>query len=479
MPATLDDIRARLAAASQEHLLTFYDGLPADRQAALLARLDAIDWSRVPGWVERYVTNTPSFSPTGTVEPAPYYPADPASPKRAWDIDRFRGAGEELLRAGKVAAFTVAGGQGTRLGYDGPKGCYPGGAVTKKPLFVCLSEWIRAANERFSTTIPWCVMTSPLNHDATVTFFTERDWLGLGRDNVIIFNQGVMPSFDRDTGRVLLAAPDEPATNPDGHGGSLRALAASGALDELERRGVEHISYTQIDNPLVKVIDPVFLGLHASAEDSSGQMSSKMLAKTDPAEKVGVFCLHDGALGMIEYSDLDAELAAQRDSAGDLRFNAGNPAIHALSVAFVRELNSAPGGFALPFHRADKKIPHVDLASGETVTPAEPNGVKLETFVFDALPMASQPIVLETIREQEFAPIKNASGNDSAESSARLQTLRAAQWLESAGVTVPRGSDGAPDCTLEISPLAAMNAAELAAGAGLPESIEPGASLAL
>jgi len=472
-PPTLEETRARLEAAGQAHLLAFYDTLDETGKTNLLVRIAAIDLERVPRWIEDYVKNKPSFAPAGKLAPAPYYPADHASPRRPWDRGRFRAAGEALLRTGKVAAFTVAGGQGTRLGFDGPKGCYGGGAVTGKPLFQCLAEWILAARERYGADIPWCVMTSPLNHDATLAFFREHDWLGLGEKNVIIFNQGVMPSFDRETGRILLTAPDEPATNPDGHGGSLRALYESGALDELERRGVEHISYTQIDNPLVRVIDPDFLGLHAEAEDSSGEMSSKMLAKTEPGEKVGVFCLQDGKLGMIEYSDLPAELAEQRDEGGALRFNAGNPAIHAMSTGFVRRLSEAPGGFALPFHRADKKIPYVDLETGERVEPEGANGVKLETFVFDALPFAERSLVLETERVDEFAPIKNATGADSAATSAALQTERAARWLEARGVTVPRDETGSPECVLEISPLCATRPEELDPER-LPEAIRPG-----
>lgn len=473
MTATLTDIRTRLEAAGQEHLLAFHDELAPDARRRLIDSVSAIDLERVPQWVQQYVRNKPSFAPTAAIEPAPYYPRDPQSSKRSWDRDAYRDAGEELLRAGKVAAFTVAGGQGSRLGFDGPKGCYPGGAVTQKPLFQCLAEWILAAQRRYDCTIPWCVMTSPLNHDATVGFFRERNWLELGEENVLIFNQGVMPSFDRDTGKILLASKDEPATNPDGHGGSLKALHASGAIDALAQRGVEHISYTQIDNPLVRVIDPVFLGLHATAPDSSGEMSSKMLAKTDPAEKVGLFCLQDGKLGMIEYSDLPADLASQRDDTGDLRFNAGNPAIHILGVDFVRRLNESGDGFALPFHRADKKVPHVDLKTGERVEPNEPNGVKLETFVFDALPLAAKPLVLETDRVDEFAPIKNASGGDSAATSALLQTERAARWLEAHSLRVPRSADGSPECVLEISPLTAMNADDLD-GASLPAEIRPG-----
>jgi len=174
---SLEEIRPRLENVGQEHLLAFFDALDDEGRRRLLERLAVIEWERVPAWIETYVRNAPDFAPEGELAPAPYYPRDPASPRRPWDRERFRRAGEALLRDGKVAAFTVAGGQGTRLGFDGPKGAYPAGAVTGKTLFECLAEWILAARRRYDTRIPWCVMTSPLNHDDTVSFFRERDWL--------------------------------------------------------------------------------------------------------------------------------------------------------------------------------------------------------------------------------------------------------------------------------------------------------------
>jgi UDP-N-acetylglucosamine/UDP-N-acetylgalactosamine diphosphorylase len=476
------DIRQCLERIGQAHLLRFADRLTPDRREALLRRLAEldrdVDFDRVPDLVERYVRGRPAFAPTGEVAPAPYYPHDPASPVRPWDRAAARRTGEDLIRAGKVAAFTVAGGQGSRLGFDGPKGCYPGGAVTGKPLFRCFAEWILAAERRWGATIPWYVMTSPMNHEPTVAFFREQGWFGLDPAQVRHFPQGVMPSFDMATGRILLADLDEPATNPDGHGGSLKALAASGAVADMRDRGVEHLCYSQVDNPLVRFIDPVFIGLHAGATDSSAEMSSKMLEKHEPGEKVGVFATVDGRLRVIEYSDLPDDLAAKRRPDGALVFNAGNPAVHMLGVGFLERINSGDDGFALPFHRAEKKVPHIDLETGDRIEPTTPNAIKLETFVFDALPMCERSIILEIDRVEEFAPIKNATGADSVESSRRLQTERAARWLEAAGVSVPRLPDGTPDCTLEISPLTAMEAGDLAQ-ADLPARIEAGASLAL
>jgi UDP-N-acetylglucosamine/UDP-N-acetylgalactosamine diphosphorylase len=475
------DIRQRLERIGQVHLLRFTDRLDDAGRRRLFERIASPDESvgleRVPDLVERYVRGRPEFAPTGAIEPAPYYPLDPAGALRPWDRVGARRLGEDLLRAGKVGAFTVAGGQGSRLGFDGPKGCFPGGGVTGKPLFRCLAEWILAAERRWGATVPWYVMTSPMNHEATVAYFAEHDHFGLDPKQVMHFPQGVMPSFDRETGRILLADLDEPATNPDGHGGSLKALATGGALADMRARGVEHICYAQIDNPIVRFIDPVFIGLHAGAPDSSAEMSSKMLQKHEPGEKVGVFGMVDGRLRVIEYSDLPEDLASRRRDDVALVFNAGNPAIHMLGVGFVERLNEGDVGFAFPLHRADKKVAHIDLETGDRIEPAQPNAVKLETFVFDALPMCERSIVMEIDRVEEFAPIKNAEGSDSPDSSRRLQTERAARWLEQVGVEIPRRPDGEPDCTLEISPLAAMEAADLE-NTELPDSIEPGASLA-
>jgi UDP-N-acetylglucosamine/UDP-N-acetylgalactosamine diphosphorylase len=483
---TYAQVRQRLEQVGQEHLLTFYNALSSHDQDALLRQIDAMDLESLPALVERYVRHKPALELSGELEPAPYYPCDPDSSARRWDRAAARAAGEELIRAGKVAAFTVAGGQGSRLGFEGPKGCYPAGAVTGKPLFQLFAENLLGARERYGRPVPWYIMTSPLNHASTAAFFEAHRFFGLDPADVMFFPQGVLPSFDMATGRVLLAAKNEVATNPDGHGGAIRALHVSGALADMRRRGIEHISYFQVDNPIVRVLDPVFLGLHVNRGggglESSGEMSSKMVRKSGPQEKVGVFCRVNGKVRVIEYSDLPARLQEQRLEDGSLRFVAGSIAIHALSVEFVERLAAAgsDGAFTLPYHRAEKKVPHVDLATGEVVSPPSPNAVKLERFVFDALPLCRASIVYETDRTEEFAPIKNATGADSVESSREIQTERAARWLEAAGVRVPRRADGRPDCVLEISPRTATCAEELrAAKDRLPAAIEPGARVAL
>lgn len=470
-------VKRRLDAVGQAHLLTFLNRLDTAGQRALVKQLDALNLEALPGLIEKYVRAKPGFAPGGEILPAPYYPQNPDSPAHRWDRAAMKRAGEELLKAGQVAAFTVAGGQGTRLGYDGPKGQYPAGAVTKKPLFQCLAEWILAASRRYGKPIPWYIMTSPLNHEATGNYLRMHKWFGLAEKDVMLFQQGEMPSMDMKTGKVLLAEPGVVATNPDGHGGSLLALWRSGAIADMRTRGVKHISYVQVDNPLARAIDPVFLGLHAAAPDSSAEMSSKMVAKTDPGERVGVFAKVGGKAAVIEYSDLPKELAEARNADHTLKFNAGSIAIHVIGVEFVAKLNQS-GDFALPFHRAEKKVAYTDLEDGRRVEPLQANAVKLEAFVFDALPLCKSSIVYETDRIDEFAPIKNAEGADSPRTCAEIQTERAARWLEKAGVEVPRDDSGKPTCTLEISPLTAMDWDDLR-GVALPKKIAPGAELAL
>jgi UDP-N-acetylglucosamine/UDP-N-acetylgalactosamine diphosphorylase len=460
-------VRASLQSIDQAHLLNFYGQLPPAQQESLLAQISALDLASIPALVKEYVLSKPGFAAPGEIRPPTYYPARADSPVRTYDQAKFRAIGEGLLRAGKVACFTVAGGQGTRLGYDGPKGCYPAGAVTNKPLFQVFAEGVLAAGRKYGKPVPWYIMTSPLNHAATVAFFESRGYFGLSKDQVRFFPQGVMPSFDLATGKVLLAAPGDVATNPDGHGGAVRALKVSGALAEMQARGIEQVSYFQVDNPLAKVVDPLFLGLHAGADDSSGEMSSKFVPKAGPEEKVGVFCSVGGRTEVVEYSDMPAALTQARNADGSLTYMAGSIAIHIISVEFLSRLAS-DAAFSLPYHRAEKKVPHVDLRTGQAVNPEKPNGVKLERFVFDALAMCGRgarkggSILLETDRVEEFAPIKNATGVDSPETCRQIQTQRAARWLEAAGIRAPRRADGAVDAVLEISPLSALEPADLA-----------------
>jgi len=377
-----------------------------------------------------------------------------------------------LISAGKVAAFVVAGGQGTRLGFDGPKGDFPISPVINKTLFQIFAETIDAVSEKYQTTCPWYIMTSPLNRTETGKIFERNSYYGLRRENVFIFEQGTLPNFSLD-GKILLADKANIACSPDGHGGSLKALFKSGALEDMKRRGVEFISYFQVDNPLVNIFDPLFIGLHAIDQ---AEMSSKAVVKSQPKEKVGNFCLVDGKVTVIEYSDLPDELAERRNPDGSLFFQLGSIAIHIINRTFVEKLNA--GGFSLPLHRAVKKITHIDQ-NGRPVKPAEPNAVKLETLVFDALPLVSKSVILQTLRSEEFAPVKNAAGADSAKTARQMMAARTAGWLESAGLTIPKKSDGSPDCVIEIAPGFAVEKDDIKAKLSRVPQIKPGAKLYL
>lgn len=451
----LDRLRSALERAGQAHVLNFWEELSESERRSLLDQVASIDLDHLPRVIERFVRARPKSARPRSIEPPVTYAIS-----GDWDRQRYKAIGEDLIAAGKVAAFVVAGGQGSRLGFDGPKGCFPVTPVTGKSLFQVFSEGILATQLRYRCTIPWFIMTSPQNDSATVEFFTRNDYFGLDPRNVRFFPQGQLPSLDLKTGKLLLAGKGEIAMNPDGHGGSILALQRSGSLGEMRARGIEHLSYFQVDNPLVRIIDPLFIGLHVAAPDSSAEMSSKMIPKAYPLEKIGLLCRVDGRTTVIEYSDLPDDIAHEQQPDGSLRFGAGNPAIHTMGVEFLSRVNEA-GEDALPLHRAEKVVPCIDPGTGKPINPDRPNAVKLERFVFDALPHCRSSIVLESDRNEEFAPVKNASGIDSLETSQDIQIERAARWLERAGVHVPRKPDGRPDCVVEISPLTALEADDL------------------
>ncbi len=449
----IEAVRTTLAKHGQEQLLRFGDQLSEAQLRELLADIDSLDLEMLDELIQQYVLQTPTFEIPEEILPPPVCPIEPRDSEKE-KYEQARQLGQSLIGQSKVAAFVVAGGMGTRLGFDGPKGCYPATPIRRRVLFQVFADTIEAAQNRYGGVIPWYVMTSQANHQATEQAFADNDYYGLNPDNVILFQQGMMPSFDHQ-GKILLREKHRLAMSPDGHGGSLLALYKSGALADMQERGVEYMSYWQVDNPHVHVIDPLFIGLHALDE---AEMSSKAVIKCDPLEKVGNFTLVNNRITVIEYSDLPDMLARKQNPDGSYMFELGSIAIHLISRSFVERINAH--GFSLPWHRADKKVPYID-ARGGLIEPNEPNGVKLETFIFDALPLAEKSIILTIDRVEEFAPIKNATGVDSAESSRELQIERAARWLETVGILVPRRPDGVVDAAIEISPLFALDQQEL------------------
>jgi len=463
---TLETIKKRLKRHNQGHLLAFWEELGPIQRGNLLGQIEQLDLPSMSDWIDKYVKTPGTGAFGGDFAPALSYKPKPSDPDEGQKYAAAAKLGRRLISDGKVAALVVAGGQGTRLGFDGPKGNFPVSPVRNKTLFQLFAESIRAASEKYHTTCPWYIMASPLNHNQIHEIFRENSFYGLGRDDVFIFQQGTLPNLSFD-GKILLADKDRISTSPDGHGGSLKALYRSGALADMKSRGIELISYFQVDNPLVNIFDPLFVGLHVLDE---AEMSSKAVLKTGPEEKVGVFCLVDGKVTVIEYSDLSTEQAQSKNADGSLVFGLGSIAIHIINTAFVERLND--GAFSLPLHRAVKKIQHIDR-QGNLIEPVQPNGVKLESFVFDALPLALNSIILQTPREQEFAPVKNAAGADSVETARAMMVARAADWLESSGVSVPRRPGGSVDAVIEIAPSFALEKDDVKSRLGRIPKIKP------
>jgi len=437
----LRELAAALEGAGQAHVARHLGTLAPAARERLAAQLRGFDYALVRRLAER-AREGAATDRVGEFDPAPVVRASrPAS-----EVTEARRAGEAAIRAGEVAAFVVAGGQGSRLRFDGPKGCFRIGPVSGKSLFQIHAEQVLAARRRYGAAVPLYVMTSETNDAAVRAFFEENRFFGLPAGDVFFCVQRMLPAFD-EAGRFLLDAPDHVFVSPDGHGGSFHALEASGAFADMTRRGVRHLSYFQVDNPLVPVADPVFLGEHVR---TGSEMASKVLEKRHPMEKLGVFGIFDGRLRVIEYSEMGRGLQERRLPDGSLKYAFGSIAIHALDVAFGRRM----AGADLPFHAARKRIPHLG-EDGRRVEPDGPNGVKFERFVFDAVPHARNPLVMEVRREDEFAPVKNAEGEDSPATARAALSARHRRWLRGAGLDVPDA------WRVEISPLFALDAAEL------------------
>jgi UDP-N-acetylglucosamine/UDP-N-acetylgalactosamine diphosphorylase len=436
----------RLRELGQEHIASLLnsDGNPLIKER-IMKDLQGVDLDLVGRLIRGEALYTP---PRGDVEPADIILRTFASSKKAQPyIDR----GQELLKAGKVAALVVAGGQGSRLGIDAPKGVVGVTPVKGKSLFRLFAEKILALEQKFQCTIPWFIMTSRENDVTTKEYFQENRYFGLDQGDVHIFVQGMLPSVTPE-GKFVLAENGGLFMNPDGHGGTFEALRSSGALSLMKDLGIDEIFYFQVDNPLAKVCDPLFLGLHNL---SGARMSSKVVRKVAYEEKMGVITTINAKTTLVEYSELDDTMRYAHGPDGTMLHWAGNLAIHVIERAFAEEITAQYT--RLPFHRARKMI----SAKGPDGKTKEIEGIKFETFLFDALPLAEKSITLEVVREEEFAPVKNLTGADSLESSRQLQSALHASWLKRLGVEVK------PGISLEISPLFALDFKDLKRKAAL------------
>jgi UDP-N-acetylglucosamine/UDP-N-acetylgalactosamine diphosphorylase len=447
MNAPPSDLFNRLRSYRQEHVFAGWQELDEPTRRGLLGQIARIDFEMLRKLhAQRDAKQEIPAAERIRAIPTEHVSSIPAEAARL---------GEEALLRGEVAVLLVAGGQGSRLGFEKPKGMFPVGPVSGKSLFRIHAEKVRAIRRRYGQPVPFLIMTSPATHDDTEAYFHASHFFALPPTEVFFFQQGTMPALDIQTGKLLLERRGVIFASPDGHGGTLGALQNAGLLDELSERGVKHIFYFQVDNPLVQITEPAFLGRHIAARS---QASSKAIAKLHADEKMGVLALIDGRCGIIEYSDMPKALKEATDSSGKLLHRAGNPAIHIFDVDFLRAV--ARDADALPFHIARKKVAHVD-AEGKPVNPKEENALKFERFIFDILPKAERWLVVESQRQHEFAPVKNLRGEDSPETAQRALSNLAAEWLEKVGVRVWRDAQGNA-VPVELSPLFALDIADLA-----------------
>lgn len=452
---TYDEAKALLEANGQGHVLAHWARLEADAQQALLAQIATIDMQAIKRMQAMLAEPESDSTAPDVITPAPVTELGALAERER--NEALSAYGESALSRGEVGVLLVAGGQGSRLGFEGPKGAYSIGPLSGASLFEIHARKVLALERRYKAAVPFYIMTSQANDTPTRAFFKENDYFGLTPERVLFFTQGMWPALDMD-GHILLATPGRIFMSPDGHGGTISALRDRGMFADMDRRGLHSVFYFQVDNPLVEIADPQFIGLHLK---EGAEVSTKVCSKREPAEGLGVVALKGGRNMIVEYSELTPQQMQEKRADGRLKLLFGSVAIHVFSVDFLKQEAEA----ALPLHQAIKKVPYVD-ADGNAVTPDAPNACKFEKFIFDVIPDAAVALNVEFDRQREFSPVKNAEGNDSPATSQRDIVRKFAGWLEAAGVTVPRGDDGEPRFKIEIDPCFALDAEELAAKLG-------------
>lgn len=438
-------LRSRLASFGQAHLLRHWDDLTEDGRDRLQRQINVIDLaqlarlmegpSETPDWAELARHANPPQAIRLNEAENPFSAAD------------ARQRGEQALRDHQIGMLLVAGGQGSRLNFAPAKGLFEIGPVSKRTLLQVLVERQLAIARRYGTRIPLYMMTSPATHDELVVFMDTHDRFGLDKDDLHVFCQGTMPAVDGTTNKILLEAPGKLALSPNGHGGMLEAFVGADCLHDAHQRGLTQLFYGQIDNPLLQVCDPTLIGFQLLADS---ELTTQVVKKRDPFEKVGNVVEVDKKTRIIEYFDLPESIAQERDEGGEIRLWAGNLAVHVFAIDFLTRMASKAD--ALPFHQAKKRVNYVD-DDGKRVKPQAENAIKFERFIFDLLPEARNAIVVEAAKEDAFAPVKNARGTDSPETSRNGMIRRDAELLRNAGAIVD-------DLPVEVNPLWALDSEE-------------------
>ncbi len=452
-------LRDHLEPYGQSHILKFWDELPIDRQSALAEQIYSIDLAQVKELFDSQDAHESWSEIAAKAEPPPAITLEQFRDKPSYDAAYELGA--EALRNGKVAMILTAGGQGSRLGFEHPKGMYPIGPISNCSLYQIILEKVRARSSQFGAPIPMFIMSSPPTHDESVRYLKEHQFFGFAPNDISVFCQGIMPAVDFD-GKLILERKDQVFVSPDGHGGMLAAFEQSRCLEQVLDRGIEYIFYGQVDNPLIQACDPALIGYHIQAES---EMTTQVVRKQDPLQKVGNVVSVDGRAQIIEYSDLPEDNARETNPDGSLKFWAGSIAVHIFNSSFL--VRTSAQSDALPFHRATKKVPFIDELGNQT-EPHAPNAIKFERFIFDLLSWANHAIVCEVDPQEGFCAVKNAPPATSETPQHVKQAISDlhSRWLAMADVCVEPGT------TVEINPLFAVDAIQLAKKTDLPQIID-------
>ena len=436
----------------QSHIFRWWDEITPSEKKHLLEQTATIDFQFV-----HTLFNDNRQKTKNTLQGDLVPPQIITVPKNASEQEvaqRARQIGEASLRSGEIAVLTVAGGHGTRLGSNGPKGTLPIAPISGKSVFQLHAEKIRAVQQKYLTCIPWYIMTSETTDRMTQKFFKSHQFFGLDPRQICFFTQGMFPVVDL-YGKLLMNSKSNIVMSPNGHGGTIIALREKGILKDMEARGIKNIFYHQVDNVLIKIADPVFIGYHLKNE---AEMSLKIVKKRHPEEKVGIVVHSNGHLQVIEYSELSREDMYARNGDGTLKYDAGNIAVHMISIDFLEKIYQQ--GDPLPFHSALKRVPCLN-ENGDTINPEKNNAIKFESFIFDVLKHVEKGVIMEVLREDEFSPIKNMDGENSPATARQDMINLFGRWLRNAGIPVPTDSQGNVIGLIEINPGFALDEEEL------------------
>lgn len=403
---------AKLEAIGQTQLLKYYDELDDNSKQSLLNQIEETDFD-----VIKYLSHAKDGVEKGVISPLGAMELDEINA----NYDKYTDLGLEAIAAGRVGAVLLAGGMGTRLGSDNPKGMYDIGLTKEVFIFQRLIEntmdVIKAANEKTGRNdiwIPFYVMTSEKNNDATINFFEEKNYFGYNKDYIHFFKQAMAPATDR-TGKVYLEEKGRISTSPNGNAGWFQSMVAANLLDGVHEQGIEFFNIFAVDNVLQRIADPTFVG---ACIDKGVEVGAKVVKKAAPDEKIGVMCLEDGMPSIVEYYEMTDEIMNAKNEKGDPAYLFGVILNYLFKVDALERILSED----LPMHVVEKKIPYLD-EDGNAIKPESPNGYKYEQLVLDMIHKLATCLPYEVVREKEFAPIKNKTGVDSVESARELCKL--------------------------------------------------------